>query len=224
MSEFSEYDATPLIVGTLFGVRHFDWWPNKKRARGPYLYSPSYDFAWVDGENTAQCACYKYSFGYEQAGSVASKKHSCGFYAYYDDDHYQFGDRNAIGVIEAWGTVTVGSRGFRASKAKIVAVAIKDWTMDDWFMFEKNYPSAELFDDKDEIFKKFPLSVPPPEPPPPPPPGLDETALAFRNNQCPYCKGQMLFAPATSEFLCQPCNKRWPGATVINYIHSAYRR
>ena len=222
LSDFSDYDATKLIVGTFFGVRHFDWWPGKKTKREPRLYSPSYEYMWKDGENQAECQCYRGAYGY--SNDVAAKNHHCGFYAYYDDDHYQFGDRNAIGVIEAYGRLTVGSRGFRAEKAKIVGLAIKDWTLDDWIMFETNYPSAELFDDKDTMFEKFPLSAPPPEPPPPPPPGIDEVALAFRNNQCPHCKGQMLFAPATSEFLCQPCNLRWPGAFVVNAIHAGYRR
>lgn len=220
MADFNEFDATKFVAGTLFGVRNFNWWPNKKHSKGPYLYSPSYDYQWESGENEADCRCWSADHSY----SPAAKDHQCGFYAYTDNDRMMFHEKNAVGVIEAWGTITVGTRGFRAAKAKIVALAIKDWTLNDWFMLEKNYPDIELFDDKDSILEKYPLSKPPEKPPPPPPPNLDVVAKSFRNNQCPHCKGQLLFAPATSEFYCQPCNKKWPGAFVINAIHAGYRR
>lgn len=50
---------------------------------------------------------------------------TCGFYAYYDGGDNQYAEKGTVhGVIEAWGETTIGSRGFRASSARILALAV----------------------------------------------------------------------------------------------------
>ena len=58
----------------------------------------------------------------ETAHQVASLGCACGFYAYTDNEanpHHE--DGNVLAVVEASGVATVGTRGFRAEKAEIVA-------------------------------------------------------------------------------------------------------
>lgn len=53
---------------------------------------------------------------------VAGKDCHCGFYAHTDGkDDYRVYQNTVTGIIEGWGRVTIGSRGFRAEKARIVA-------------------------------------------------------------------------------------------------------
>lgn len=51
---------------------------------------------------------------------VAGLDCKCGFYAYFTPDAPRH--ERLVGLIEGWGTVTAGTRGFRASKARIVAL------------------------------------------------------------------------------------------------------
>lgn len=57
---------------------------------------------------------------------VGSLGCACGFYAYFDgkNDYAQPGRITAI--IEGYGTYTIGSRGFRSSKARLVALVLPD--------------------------------------------------------------------------------------------------
>src|SRR5690606_3423459 len=57
---------------------------------------------------------------------------TCGFHGFTDPgarDYEVPGDRNVVGVIEAFGKITRGTRGFRAEKARIVGLALprKRW-------------------------------------------------------------------------------------------------
>ncbi len=58
--------------------------------------------------------------------TVAGQKCSCGFYAYVDgsNDYAEVGEPVVTGIIRGTGVCTVGSRGFRASKAELVALVM----------------------------------------------------------------------------------------------------
>lgn len=88
----------------------------------------------------------------------------CGYYAYFDtanNPHHNKGNVHAI--IEGYGTITVGSRGFRAEKAKLLAVVIKPkrWNDATSERLRHNYPDVRFFGDKGEAFDAFPLIAPP---------------------------------------------------------------
>jgi hypothetical protein len=54
---------------------------------------------------------------------VAQLNCGCGYWAYFDKgSNPHHADRQIIGIVEGHGNVTVGSRGFRAERAKIVAL------------------------------------------------------------------------------------------------------
>lgn len=92
---------------------------------------------------------------------VAATDCSCGFYAYYDDDdnpHHRQGF--LYGVIEGYGVMTVGTRGFRCSKAQIKALVIPAKRSIAWTKVAANYSSIPVFETESEALKKFPLSLP----------------------------------------------------------------
>lgn len=104
-------------------------------------------------------------------------KCSCGFYAYTDrhnsnagvgyirtsDYGYEYGhykNKTVIpvsGVIEGYGQVTVGPYGFRAQKAKIVAMYLPDIAL----VKEVGdiYPNVFFFETEDKMLAEFPLGV-----------------------------------------------------------------
>lgn len=49
----------------------------------------------------------------------------CGFYGYYDGSNDYRSEVRVSAVVEGYGEVVVGTRGFRASKARIVALCVK---------------------------------------------------------------------------------------------------
>jgi hypothetical protein len=98
----------------------------------------------------------------------------CGFYAYFDggNDYLQqpessWSDDKAprIGaIIEGWGVCTVGARGFRAEKAKVVALIIPDSTKGRlevaFTKARRNYPDALVFDTERDAVRAIPLTDP----------------------------------------------------------------
>lgn len=114
----SGFDGPPLVAGSINGFRHFN--VNKGR-----LESPVQGTEWHPGENVAYCYMAGQSwmgFGRHRAGG-GGYEHMCGFYAYHQPWFSTYGGPGTVhAVIEAYGTVSVGPRGFRAEKAKVVAV------------------------------------------------------------------------------------------------------
>lgn len=75
--------------------------------------------------------------------TLAGVNCKCGYYGYFRNRHNpHHSDGNILGIVEAFGTVTVGSRGFRASKARIIALVRNDdaTTANDRYMF--GYPGC----------------------------------------------------------------------------------
>jgi hypothetical protein len=116
--------------------------------------------------------------------TVAGVKCTCGFYAYFDGGNdyliqmnqqsYGSGwitiggsddDAPRIGaIVEGWGVCTVGTRGFRAEKAKVVALIIPDSTKGRLEVaFTKalrNYPDVQVFDTERDAIRAIPLTDP----------------------------------------------------------------
>jgi hypothetical protein len=87
----------------------------------------------------------------------------CGFYGYFDgsDDYHDNGRITA--VVEAYGEVIIGTRGFRAMKARILAVRVKP--DDDGIAghmarkISNNYKGVAIFDNFDQMIAEFPPDV-----------------------------------------------------------------
>lgn len=109
----SDFDERPFVAGTINGIRHF-----RIDRLGRLCPVSKHEAPWKPGLNTATHMGYT-----TQAHSVAGAGCDCGFYAFFSDR--QRGNYNLTeirGIIRAHGRVTIGSLGFRAEKAEIVAL------------------------------------------------------------------------------------------------------
>lgn len=126
--EFND-EELPLAVGSVTGLRTF----RLLHPDQPVLWAAAWPVEWKPGENTAihygghglawalalaQGKAYK-----QEEHNVAGANCTCGFYAYFDDTNtYNSPGLTVPGIIEGYGRTTIGTKGFRAAKAKIVAL------------------------------------------------------------------------------------------------------
>lgn len=105
----TEAPVTPDSVTPLKGWRWFGFTEGR-------LQSPMYAYRWTRGENVAICGMF---------GGVrgAAKDCHCGFYALYAPPPLFQGVLGVLGQIEGYGRVQRHTEGFRAEKARIVALA-----------------------------------------------------------------------------------------------------
>lgn len=98
-------DEAPLALGTVRGIREWtiDRSNNLIGRRG---------HSWRPGVNRARCSSPR---------ADVALNCTCGFYAYWRPPRPRRG--SMIGVVEGWGKVVVGPKGFRCEKARIVALA-----------------------------------------------------------------------------------------------------
>jgi hypothetical protein len=89
---------------------------------------------------------------------------SCGFYAYFDEDHNPHHSKsNVLCVIEGYGLLTVGTRGFRAEKARLLALVVKPRHRSPRYQhLQRNYPSLPVFASRTAALAEFPLTPPTP--------------------------------------------------------------
>jgi len=136
---------------------------------------------WEPGENTAVCkrtageaaawGGYAYGYGYGTVAPADLDPHvepapfmacSCGFYAYFDGANTYMNTTRVAGLIEGYGHLIVGSRGFRAENARIVALIQPGEMTDDeefeWRSVCAAYPDAVIFADVAEAVARFPLT------------------------------------------------------------------
>lgn len=87
---------------------------------------------------------------------------TCGFYAYFDRGHNpHHHEGNMLGIVEGFGVMTVGSRGFRCSKARIRALIVEDPNQGfDLAKVMPNYPGVPVFSSVEAALAEFPLTVP----------------------------------------------------------------
>lgn len=92
---------------------------------------------------------------------------TCGFYAYFDtnDNPYHKSGEQVMGIVEAHGTVSVGSRGFRAQKAQLQALIIPSAVRFNRAQLIRNY-GVPLFETAWDAIQTFPLTSPDPAPSP----------------------------------------------------------
>lgn len=128
-SEFA--GSRPLALGSLHGVRV--WRPTADGTLTGWTFQQE----WEPGQNLSVCRRTGL-LGWQRAStrnpnlpaeasedrrcSGVAASCGCGFWAYYTETP-EFTLSGVVGVIEAYGKTTLGSKGFRAEKAKIVALA-----------------------------------------------------------------------------------------------------
>lgn len=124
----NDFGGIDFAAGSVKGLRS---WRVDKYGR---LSGQTVSRVWRPGENVSECAD-----GYE--GHRAEANCGCGFWAYYADQDRQF-DKGVTGVIEGYGVVNLGTKGFRAEKARIVALALPkqgDSIRDRWIRWHQRH-------------------------------------------------------------------------------------
>lgn len=149
--EPGEFDGKSFAAGVVTGTRAFDV---DKLGR---LLGVSYRKVWTPGENVAECLSPPM---YGPDGSPAEHEMTeCGhgFYGYYEGSNDYYGSGHVMGVVEAYGETVIGTRGFRASKARIVALHIPaDVRLGGRRLIVRNYPEIPVFDSFDAMVAEFP--------------------------------------------------------------------
>jgi hypothetical protein len=190
VTNFDEFAGAPLVVGSVLGVRAWEvdqlgrltgvvhrkvWTPGEnlstcsrvkatqeclaghceKSHDDPYevVYGPY-------GQVTQQRGSTHCIEPYPCSG--AEPKCACGFWAYYRtaDTNCDSGIR---GIIEGYGPTTVGTKGFRATKAKILALSLPKYTLANGDLLGRvrhNYPQVEFFERHKDMLAQYPLVEP----------------------------------------------------------------
>ena len=102
----------------------------------------------------------------KQKSKHEMKSCACGFYGYYDGSNDYGNPARVSGVVEGFGEVLIGTRGFRAAKARIVALSIgvdKDGdTAVSYALNRKvrrNYNGVPFYDTFEEMVQAYPTDV-----------------------------------------------------------------
>jgi hypothetical protein len=148
--------------GVVTGTRSFDV-DKLGRLRGV-----AYNSVWLPGENTAEClarnefALVMYGDGEYDARPSKKPPHAMtecghGFYGYYEGSNDYYRSDRVMGVVEAYGETIIGTRGFRASKARIVALHIPaEISTGTRRLITRNYSPIPTFDSFDAMVAEFP--------------------------------------------------------------------
>lgn len=78
----------------------------------------------------------------------------CGFWAYFEDGFSAHGD--VVGVVESYGKTTIGTKGFRAERARIVAFQTKSLSLTKTTRLAELYPDAAHYDTLAALVRAFP--------------------------------------------------------------------
>ena len=156
-----DFSGPPLVAGTILGVRH--WSVNADT----FLLAPSFMTRWMNGENRAQHqdAWYDPDYWQHNGHRIAQENCQCGFYAYYDASGSSYKKEwRAEGIIEGYGLVSVGPLGFRAEKAKIIAVTLPrvyaNGKPADMYAVKQVYHHTSFYDTTEEMYAAHPVTRP----------------------------------------------------------------
>lgn len=149
----TEFASLGFAAGVVRGVRSFSV-DDLGRLTGIH-----YKQVWMPGENLAECR-REHDFGRPPKTVTDFGAHlpdcNCGFYGYYDGSNdYRSSGSTITAVIEGYGSTVIGSRGFRCSKARIVALHIPDDVKRSGVV-ARNYAEIPLFDSFLRMVQAFP--------------------------------------------------------------------
>lgn len=128
MSHHTDCTGYEFAAGSINGLRSFNV-DNLGRLRGvshPAIWRPEENVAYCPDARELDPDAPETESGepwYRHApGRCEDDSHGCGFWAYHDGSRYDAGDVD--GVIEGYGKTTVGTKGFRCEKARVVALCL----------------------------------------------------------------------------------------------------
>ena len=142
------------LVGEIVAVRTF-------RVEDTGLLLPLFaDGAWYRGTNVAVCASPARS-ALRRPHEVAATDCECGFYAYggLEQTRRHWQARYVLAVVSCWGRVIAGSRGIRATHARIEAIWLAPTASPDLRRrVAQAYPDATVYADRAQMLSAHPLS------------------------------------------------------------------
>lgn len=182
MSTDEEFGKAEFVLGSLFGERA--WTVNDEGILISASYSHGNDWR-TDGESVAECKVWRIpakfqpenweDLSWDERSKLSDewrKNHdiadcSHGFYAYFSDQadghYYISGETYILGVVEGYGDVMVGKKGFRSSKAKVLALSVQSrgaWDLNPRIigLLEENY-EVPVFRSDRLLRKRFPTTA-----------------------------------------------------------------
>lgn len=118
MANLKDFNEKPLVIGKVYGLRSFRPMENGE-IKPISMMAVQSGFIWKEGINEAFCTTGKHD--------PAVKDCHCGFYAFTNKNNTEHREYSYVqGVIEAWGTLVLGTKGFRAQKARILVLVEPD--------------------------------------------------------------------------------------------------
>jgi hypothetical protein len=135
-----------LVPGTLRGYR--TW----RLTLGGHLVSTAMESLWDDGVNEATC----FSPLEHPGVAVPDARCQCGFYGWYAPDDSRIVPSDVFGVIEASGRIILGTHGFRAERARPVAVvAMRGWVTRD-ALVQLHARGVEVYFSRTTLLRAYP--------------------------------------------------------------------
>lgn len=161
-----EFAARSFYDVPLTGIRAFSMYSDPSLATdwADWLYGAMMPWTWRPGENVATCLLNP------TCDEVAARTCGCGFHAYFDGHNSYMEWFKVAGIIEGYGLVTVGTRGFRASKARIVALIQPQTSLGGGHanfrnlvkrfdqMCRQHYPDVPVYPTEEAALKAHPLT------------------------------------------------------------------
>ncbi len=156
--------------GKLKGVSHSDLWlPGENRSKCHGQLPKSLVGARQPDESFSDFYTRVDYYGKEKAwrGSHGIEDCTHGYYGFFEKDTYNaYGSAVTLnGIVEAYGEVVIGTKGFRADKARIVALSIEPhegvWRLEPVVAdrLKANYPAAAFFGSTLAMLSEFPLTA-----------------------------------------------------------------
>ncbi|KRC52148.1 hypothetical protein ASE16_03610 [Leifsonia sp. Root227] len=163
-----QFDSRGFVAGVFRGARSF------LINQNGFLTGVVFKQVWTPGVNVAECRHQPPPASFYLPPYTQPEYHHLpeghgmdvcrhGFYAYAEaSDDYHYPGR-VSGVIEGWGKeVMLGTRGFRASLARIVALCISEVKIADrdrTALVAHNYPDVPMFNTFDDMLAEFPPEI-----------------------------------------------------------------
>jgi len=156
----------PLVAGSVIGIRAWrgdghSLWPVAVHGAPPWQQGENVSICVANASRTGGCgdpdcpACHPRPRHTFDAGCT------CGFYAVFHERHVPSGDFCRItGVVEGYGRMIVGPGGFRASKARVLALAYRPEPREN--ILPPMWRSTPLFGSLKDAVAEFPVTDPTP--------------------------------------------------------------
>jgi len=169
----------PLVAGTVVGCRY--WHVGRMGHLFGFIETRHGRQHYVEGENEARHVRTVNMYEDNSCGGLASTRCRCGFHAAFDlhDCHVDLAPDRVRGIIEGYGTVSLGRKGFRCSKARVLALirtpddiptlglSAEQMLLMGWDLpnrhaerIKAQYPHIPWFDTLEQATAEFPLTKP----------------------------------------------------------------